>query len=60
MRGIGEFANLIEKRFELACRRFGLNGAKEPDERSRVRAHDGLDTSRFKPPRDTAQLDLFS
>lgn len=39
MRGQGVFAELIRKRFELACKRLGLN-------RSRVR----LDTSRFRPP----------
>jgi DNA repair photolyase len=61
MRGIGEFANLIEKRFELACRRFGLNDAERSDNRSHVRAHGALDTSRFRPPRaNTAQLDLFA
>jgi DNA repair photolyase len=25
MRGTGVFADIIEKRFEVACRRFGLN-----------------------------------
>ena len=63
MRGIGEFAALIEKRFDLACRRFGLNGGADTgrDDRAHVRAHGGLDTSRFRPPRDdVAQLDLFA
>ena len=49
MTGTGMFAELIEKRFELACRRFGLNdhgaGRKPPS----------LDCSRFKPPKDTNQ-----
>ncbi len=55
MTGTGMFAELIEKRFELACRRFGLNdhgaGRKPPS----------LDCSRFKPPKDThhPQMQLF-
>ncbi len=52
MRGTGNFAQLIERRFELACGRFGL------ERRDRAK----LDTSRFVPPRDagtTPQLDLF-
>ena len=63
MRGAGEFAALIEKRFDIACRRFGLNREAEVDheDRSHVRAHDGLDTTRFRPPRAaTPQLDLFA
>jgi DNA repair photolyase len=48
-RGSGVYADLIEKRFAIACKRFGLNEEREP-----------LDTSKFKPPRaDTPQLDLF-
>jgi DNA repair photolyase len=47
-RGIGNFAELIAKRFELACERLGFN--RESDE---------LDTSRFKPPRTGPQLALF-
>ncbi|HSV17380.1 MAG TPA: PA0069 family radical SAM protein [Casimicrobiaceae bacterium] len=63
MRGEGQFAALIEKRFELACRRFGLNRDSDTsnDDRSHVRAHGGLDVTRFRPPREnTAQLDLFA
>ena len=41
MRGTGVFADIIEKRFEVACRRFGLN-----EEGARVK----LDASRFRPP----------
>jgi DNA repair photolyase len=44
MTGTGNFAELIEKRFEIACRRFGLNGhgaGRRPAE---------LDCSRFRPP----------
>jgi DNA repair photolyase len=54
MRGSGEFAELIEKRFVIACRRFGLNQGR--------REHTGLDTSRFRPPaRDGGrQRDLFA
>ena len=55
MRGGGEFAALIERRFEVACRRLGLNRDR--------REHDGLDTSRFRPPgRDDAarQGELFT
>ena len=40
MSGTGNYAELIEKRFELACRRFGLNRREAPD----------LDCSRFSPP----------
>ena len=35
MSGVGNFAGLIEKRFDIACRRFNLNGhgsgRKPPD-----------------------------
>jgi DNA repair photolyase len=50
MRGTGPFAELIEKRFALACRRLGLNRDREP-----------LDTSRFRPPAPAGprQLDLL-
>ena len=53
MRGGGEFAALLEKRFTLACRRLGLDRGRE---------HVGLDTSRFRaPPRDDGrQGDLFT
>src|SRR5215468_1860283 len=47
-RGTGTFADLIEKRFEIACERLGLNGEREP-----------LDTTRFRPPRRGSQLELF-
>ncbi|HVE50894.1 MAG TPA: PA0069 family radical SAM protein [Casimicrobiaceae bacterium] len=48
-RGRGVYADLIENRFKLACRRLGFDDERAP-----------LDTSRFAPPRaDTAQLDLF-
>ena len=47
--GTGTFAELIGKRFDLACHRLGL------DRRGRA----PLDTSRFRPPRSGPQLDLF-
>jgi len=53
MTGTGIFAELIEKRFDLACRRFGLNdhgaGRKPPS----------LDCSRFRPPSAAGQMPLF-
>jgi DNA repair photolyase len=53
MTGTGNFAELIEKRFDIACRRFGLNGhgagRKSPE----------LDCSRFRPPSLSGQIALF-
>ena len=52
MGGSGEFADLIRKRFAIACRRLNLNGDRDPP----------LDTTRFRPPSApdaAAQLDLF-
>ena len=40
MSGTGNYAELIEKRFEVACRRFGVNRREAPD----------LDCTRFHPP----------
>jgi DNA repair photolyase len=48
MTGTGNYAELMEKRFDIACRKFGLNGREAP----RGRAE--LDCSRFKPPRMAA------
>lgn len=49
MRGRGVFADVIEQRFQAACRRLGLNRTRRE-----------LDCSRFRPPRKaTSQLDLF-
>jgi len=49
MRGEGEFANLLKMRFDIACRRLGLNRERPP-----------LDCSQFKAPsRTAAQLSLF-
>jgi DNA repair photolyase len=51
MRGQGLFADLIARRFDLACKRLGLN-----EDRT---LH--LDTTRFRPPKGpAAQLDLFA
>jgi len=50
MRGTGNFADLIEKRFELATRRLGLNEHRTAP----------FDTSKFRPPRiNEAQGELF-
>ena len=43
MRGEGAFATLLEKRFAIACRRFGLEHGR--------RGHAGLDVSRFRAPK---------
>lgn len=47
--GRGNFAELIARRFDLACERLGFNR----------RGPESLDTSRFRPPRSGPQLDLF-
>jgi len=49
MVGSGHFADILEKRFEIACRRLGFSS-----ERGRV-----LDKSLFAAPRETTQLALF-
>src|SRR2546427_23244 len=53
MTGTGAFAELIEKRFEIACRRFGLNG------HGAGRKPPSLDCSRFRPPCAAGQMPLF-
>src|SRR6266550_9187417 len=53
MTGTGAFAELIEKRFEIACRRFGLNG------HGAGRKPPSLDCSRFRPPSAAGQMPLF-
>jgi DNA repair photolyase len=50
MRGEGLLAELIEKRFDIACSRLGLNRERRA----------ALDTTRFKPPYGGPQLDLFA
>src|SRR5437016_1867527 len=53
MTGTGLFAELIEKRFDIACRRFGLNG------HGAGRKPPSLDCSRFRPPCAAGQMPLF-
>jgi DNA repair photolyase len=53
MTGVGNFAELIEKRFDIACRRLGLNGHGAPRQRAE------LDCSRFRPPAAGGQMTLF-
>jgi DNA repair photolyase len=48
MRGSGEFAQLLRARFEVACRRLGLNRTRRQ-----------LDTSKFARPNTDRQIDLF-
>lgn len=47
-RGNGLFADLLSKRFHLACERLGFNREDLP-----------LDTSRFRPPAQGGQMALF-
>ena len=54
MTGSGEYAELIARRFEIACRRLELNG-----EDRGTKARRELDCSRFRPPRAGAQMALF-
>jgi DNA repair photolyase len=44
MTGTGHYAELIQQRFDVACRKYGLNSREAP----RGRAE--LDCSRFRPP----------
>jgi DNA repair photolyase len=53
MRGTGNFAELIAKRFAIACKRFGLNG------HGGGRRLPELDCSKFVPPSPTGQMKLF-
>jgi DNA repair photolyase len=48
MKGTGLFAELLGKRFKVACVRFGLNQGRA-----------ALDTSQFRPPKTSPQLELF-
>lgn len=54
MTGSGNFADLIARRFELACRRFGLNR-----EDNHMASRGELDCSRFRPPAPGPQMQLF-
>jgi DNA repair photolyase len=49
MTGTGNFAELVDKRFSIACRRLGLNRQTWGE----------LDCSRFRPPAKGPQLALF-
>ncbi|HEX9184416.1 MAG TPA: PA0069 family radical SAM protein [Burkholderiales bacterium] len=53
MRGMGNFAELMSKRFAIACRRLGLNG------HGGGRRMPELDCGRFVPPSPPGQLKLF-
>ena len=53
MRGTGNFAELIARRFAIACRRFGLNG------HGGGRRLPELDCTRFVPPSPAGQMRLF-
>ncbi len=50
MRGSGELAELLRRRFDIACKRLGINGGQR---------YAALDTSRFQAPRLDGQLGLF-
>jgi DNA repair photolyase len=51
MSGTGKYAELIARRFELACRRYGLNRKR--------RGEEPLDCTRFRPPACDGQLNLW-
>jgi DNA repair photolyase len=51
MRGTGNYAELIAKRFEIACARIGLNRER--------RGEQPLDCARFRPPARGGQMALF-
>jgi DNA repair photolyase len=57
MSGTGNYAGLMEKRFEIACRRFGLNGQMSAPFAGRRRAE--LDCTLFRPPSLGGQIALF-
>jgi DNA repair photolyase len=54
MTGTGNFVDLIRKRFDVACRRLGLNS-----EDDHMASRGGLDCSRFRPPQESGQISLF-
>jgi DNA repair photolyase len=49
MSGTGNYAELMQKRFDIACRKFGINQREALD----------LDCSRFRPPSCGGQLSLL-
>ena len=54
MTGSGNFVDLIDRRFDLACRRLGLNS-----EDNHMASRGGLDGSLFRPPSSPGQMKLF-
>ncbi len=54
MTGTGNYADLLAKRFEIACRRLGLNGAERG-----TRPRRELDCAAFRPPPPAGQMRLF-
>jgi DNA repair photolyase len=50
MRGQGELAELLARRFRIACQRLGFN--RDP-------RYGGMDTTQFRPPGPGGQLALF-
>jgi DNA repair photolyase len=54
MTGSGNFVELIGKRFELACRRLGLNS-----EENHMASRGGLDCTLFRAPSAGRQMGLF-
>jgi DNA repair photolyase len=54
MSGSGNFVQLIEQRFELACRRLKLNS-----EENHMASRGGLECSLFRPPSASGQIPLF-
>ncbi len=58
MSGVGNFADLIAKRFEIACRKYGLDSRDDGTQAGRARPE--LDCSRFRPPaKNPGQMALF-
>ena len=54
MTGSGNFVDLIDMRFNLACRRLGLNS-----EENHMASRGGLDCSQFRAPSAGGQMGLF-
>jgi DNA repair photolyase len=54
MSGSGNFADLIDKRFAIACRRLGLNSDED-----HMNPRGELDCSRFRRPSPAGQMQLF-
>jgi DNA repair photolyase len=58
MSGTGNFAELLAKRFDIACRKYGLNSRDDGTRAGRARPE--LDCSLFRPPAaDPGQFTLF-